>query len=167
MMNLAYYLEFNSLINQHCYCKIINLKGRPYVISYRNNAHSSLLRLMPTVLPAVLLLMVFIAPISFAQDINWASLNLSSQQRSTMTQYESEWERLCAQLLPQIDRDKTELMSLLNSPNSDPQRIMELKKRISDNKSKLENKSLEVFLNKKKQLSPDQLQKLQQQMKNL
>ena len=120
---------------------------------------------MSFVLPAFLLF-VICAPASLAQDINWASLNLSSEQRSTMTQYESEWERMCAQLLPQIDQDKTELMSLLNSPNSDPQRIMELKKRISDNKSKLENKSLEVFLNKKKQLSPGQLQKLQKQMKN-
>ncbi|MEB3286157.1 MAG: hypothetical protein VKJ04_01500 [Vampirovibrionales bacterium] len=94
-------------------------------------------------------------------DVDWGGLNLSSQQSQQINQVEAQWKVTAGQIIPQIKQDKSELLRLLNSPNGDQRRIMELQGRINSNKSRLHNAAMQSYLKKKEYLSPDQQQQLQ------
>ncbi|MGE0200231.1 MAG: Spy/CpxP family protein refolding chaperone [Candidatus Melainabacteria bacterium] len=94
-------------------------------------------------------------------NVDWVSLNLNSDQSTQINQLEGEWKRLCGQLLPQVERDKADLMRELSSPNPDQGKIQELQRRIQANKSKLQEAAMTTFLKKKQQLTPDQRSRLQ------
>ena len=108
------------------------------------------------------MLILVAAPWSWAADpqVDWASLNLTSEQASSLSEYESEWKDTCAQVLPEIKRDKDELMRLLNSPNGDPNRIMQLHSQIKANEMKLQHAAMRTYLKKKNTLSPGQQKQL-------
>ncbi len=98
-------------------------------------------------------------------DVNWASLNLNSNQSTQINAYESEWQKTCAELMPQIESDKSQLMKLMNSPSADEEQIMALQQRISKNKTTLQNKAMQIYLKKKHQLDPNQQKGLQKMMR--
>jgi Spy/CpxP family protein refolding chaperone len=108
----------------------------------------------------------FLYGVSWANDpsgkVNWASLDLSPQQQSEIGRLESEWRNIYASLYPQILRDRAELKRLLNEPNTNTQKVMELESRIQANEQKLGSEATRIFLNKKNNLNPVQRVKLQQ-----
>ncbi len=108
------------------------------------------------------ILLLVIAPWSWAENlqIDWTSLNLTSEQAASLNAYESEWKDTCAQVLPEIKRDKDELMRLLNSSNADPDRIMQLHSQIKANEMKLQHAAMKTYLKKKNALSPGQQKQL-------
>ena len=101
---------------------------------------------------------------SKAKKVNWESLNLSPDQTKNINQYEYEWENTYTQVAPEIDHDKQDLMRELGAPNPDHGRVMQLQNRISQNKQRLQNTSMSVYLKKKQQLNDDQKDKLKRMM---
>lgn len=114
-------------------------------------------------IPLRRLFLVFIllsAPLpGLTKEIRWDSLNLTPQQESQIEQLESQWERTHSEVAAQIERDRTELKSLL--PLGDSQRIRILQNRITTNKMYLMNESMNTFLRKRDTLTPDQRNQLQ------
>lgn len=124
----------------------------------------------PVKTPTILILcamMVLFMPLALAKkggNVDWKQLNLSPAQSQNINKIESEWERTYRQLSPQIERDKQALMQELGSPNPDRQKVMQLQTRIEQNKMKLKNASMDVYLEKSEQLDSGQKKQLKQMM---
>lgn len=97
--------------------------------------------------------------------VNWTTLNLNPSQSQEINRIESQWKDTASEVIPQIKQDKAELMQLLNSPDSNQQRIMELQNRINTNKMRLQNAAMQSYLRKKEQLNSEQKSQLQQMMR--
>jgi len=113
-------------------------------------------------LSAACLLILSMPLAALARDVNWASLNLNSQQETQLNQLENNWEKTHDEVSVQIERDTAELRQIL--PTGDTQRIRQLQTRITMNKMYLMNQSMETFLKKRDMLSPDQRQQLQKML---
>ena len=96
-----------------------------------------------------------------SDKFDWGALNLSSEQSQQINQAEAEWKTTAAEVIPQIQQDRAELLNLLNSPGSDQKKMMELQERISSNKTKLHNAAMQSYLKKREYLNADQQQQLQ------
>ena len=106
----------------------------------------------------------FVSVFAVSPDVNWSSLNLTTDQSEHINQVDAQWRTTASQLMPQLQDDKSELVKLLNSPNTDQQKIMDLQNRINTNKSQLQNAAMQSYLKKKDYLNPEQQQQLQQLM---
>lgn len=114
----------------------------------------------------VLVALAFLAinPIAQAKEVRWSSLHLTSQQEIRINRLEDRWQETHTEVSAQIDRDRNELRSLL--PSGDTQRIRAIQNRIISNKMYLMNESMNIFLQKRDLLSPDQRAQLQKMIPN-
>ncbi len=112
------------------------------------------------------LLLISLTASAWAQqvDVRWDTLNLTPDQSSRIRQLDDQWQDTAGNVIPQIKKDKEELVRLLNSPNSDSRRILELQNRINGNKTRLQQAAMQTFLQKKQQLNNDQRMMLKMQM---
>lgn len=115
---------------------------------------------------SLIILCVLLSASAWAQqvDVRWDTLNLTPDQSSRMRQLDDKWQNTAGDMIPQIKKDREELVRLLNSPNADPGRIMELQNRINTNKARLQQAAVQTFLQKKQQLNNDQRMMLKMQM---
>lgn len=121
-------------------------------------------RLLPGLMLTVMTLSLALADPAWAggRDINWTSLNLSSDQSDRLEELEDDWKQTYATVFPQIEAERRELKQLLSNPNSDPNKIMQVQSRINQKKMLLHQEAMKVYLKKKDQLNPDQRNRLQQ-----
>jgi len=99
-----------------------------------------------------------------AKEVRWNNLHLTSQQETRINRLEDRWQQTHSEVSAQIDRDRNELRNLL--PSGDTQRIRAIQNRIISNKMYLMNESMNIFLQKRDLLSPDQRAQLQKMIPN-
>lgn len=97
--------------------------------------------------------------LAIGKDVDWDSLNLSPQQETQIDRLEDSWEKTHSEVSSQVERDMTQLRSIL--PTGNTQQIRELQSRISSNKMYLMNQSMDTFLKKRDTLTPNQRAQLQ------
>lgn len=115
---------------------------------------------------SVVFLFLFIGGLApaagWARELNWSSLNLTSQQETQMNQLENNWEKNHRDVSSQIDKDMAELKKIL--PTGDTQQIRQLQNRIMSNKMYLMKESMDTFLRKRDMLTPPQRVQLQKML---
>lgn len=100
--------------------------------------------------------------LSEAREIDWNTLNLTSQQETQMQHLETSWQKTHQEVSSQIEKDTAEMKELL--PTGNTQRIRQLQTRISTNKMYLMNESMDTFLKKRDMLTPTQRTQLQKML---
>jgi Spy/CpxP family protein refolding chaperone len=118
---------------------------------------------------AGLALLTQTSPLAWAGDMNpqpikWSQLNLNDQQEQTLSSLDAHWRQTYTTLAPQIQDDKQTLRQMLGSSNVDEQKIMALQNRIQQNEQRLRLEATRTFVQKCKQLSPDQRERIQHMM---
>ena len=98
------------------------------------------------------------------QPIKWSQLNLNNHQTECMSSLDAEWRKTYLTLHPRIQRDKQALRHMLMSPNANEQKVLALETRIQQNEQKLRRVATHTFMQKCKQLSPDQRARIQRMM---
>ena len=89
-----------------------------------------------------------------AREVDWNRLHLTPEQESRIHQLEDSWEKTHSDVASRIEQDASELRAIL--PTGDAQRIRQLQNRITANKMFLMNQSMDIFLQKRNTLTPEQ-----------
>lgn len=98
-------------------------------------------------------------------EVNWESLELSSQQREDLSELDDQWRQSVQELVPKIRTNERKLKRLMQSSQTDEDQILNLQQEIHDDKSKLKLQATQIFLMKRKILNKNQQGKLMKMMK--
>jgi hypothetical protein len=127
-----------------------------------------MIKRLKNILPYLSLMVLIYVFVSFCseveakpREIDWDSLDLSSQQRDQINQQDEQWRSAVSEAAPRIQMKERKLKKMMSSPQSDEQEILRLQQDIHEEKARLKMEATRIFLNKRKVLKRDQQQKLQ------
>lgn len=92
--------------------------------------------------------------------INWEVMGLTQAQKTKMLELDQKWQRVHNNLSLRIINNKQKLRVLLLSPYTTDAEIRELQGLILKDKKMLKYQSMEIFLEKRSILSPEQKKSL-------
>lgn len=97
--------------------------------------------------------------------INWECLGLSQQQQARLQQLDQKWLRISRNINSRITDKKNQMKLILINPYSTDLEIRETQKNILKDKKMLRYQAMEIFLEKRSVLSPEQRELLHQHFK--
>lgn len=97
-------------------------------------------------------------------QVNWESLDLSSQQRNHLNSLDQTWKSLVTELVPRIQANEKKLKNMMNCTSPDEDEIMRVQQSIHEDKLKLKMQATQIFLDKRKVLTKEQQEKLRKIM---
>jgi Spy/CpxP family protein refolding chaperone len=98
---------------------------------------------------------------SDCMKVNWEHLELNDQQRSQIKEVDSQWRSKASGLFPRLQQKQDKLNRLMREPEANPQQVMQLQQEVHQDKMELNMHATQLYLNKKRILSPVQRQKLE------
>jgi Spy/CpxP family protein refolding chaperone len=119
-------------------------------------------------LPAALVLGIYAScGFSYAaepihQQVNWSAVTLSPKQKDAIYKHDVMWQRAFEQLYPEIQTERRRLHRLLMDKTTDHDAIFQSLKHLEDKEQELRYEAVKNFLQKKQELTPLQIEKLQQ-----
>ncbi len=98
------------------------------------------------------------------QKVNWESLELSDDQRLRLTELDHQWHQTAEEAVPRIQRNQQRLRQLMASPNPSEEDVLAIQQRIHQDKLNLKMQATQIFLMKRKVLTPPQQAKLRKML---
>jgi Spy/CpxP family protein refolding chaperone len=95
-------------------------------------------------------------------EVNWDSLDLSDQQRSSLNNLDQQWKNTVSQIAPRLHANERLLKHMIYSSTPNEDQILQLQEDIHEDKMRLKMNATEIFLDKRRVLNPQQQEKLQQ-----
>ena len=92
-------------------------------------------------------------------SINWEKLNLSKEQGKNIEMLDMKWKKINETIRPQILRDQQKLKCVLKNQNATDSEIRQIQMQILMNQNRLKYEALELFLDKRRLLTPIQRKK--------
>lgn len=113
--------------------------------------------LLPTFIIAVCVFALTVIPaLPALAEVEWDSLNLNESQRERLNNLDQQWQTEMSQLGPRIKMNEAKRDQLMRSKDPNQNEIMELTKRILDDKARLKMDATKHFLKKREVLTPQQ-----------
>ena len=120
-----------------------------------------MLLLLPSFIIALCVIGATVIPaLPALAEVEWDSLNLNDTQRERLNNLDQQWQTEMSQLGPRIKANEAKRDQLMRSKDPNQNEIMELTKRILDDKARLKLDATKHFLKKRDILTPQQEEKM-------
>ena len=117
--------------------------------------------LLPSFIIAICLFALTVIPaLPALADVEWENLNLNDSQRERLNNLDQQWQSEMSQLGPRIKANEAKRDQLMRSKDPNQSEIIELTKRILDDKARLKMDATRHFLKKREILTPQQEEKM-------
>ncbi len=93
-------------------------------------------------------------------EIDWESLDLSTQQREQLHQLDRQWKSSVSQVAPRLQSNRKKLKTLMASPGGREEDILQLQQQIHQDNARLRMDATQIYLNKRRILNREQEEKL-------
>ncbi len=121
--------------------------------------------LLPSFIIAICVIAVTVIPVLPAlAEVEWDTLNLNETQRERLNNLDQQWQTEMTQVGPRIRANEAKRDQLMRSKDPNQNEIMELTKRILDDKARLKLDATKHFLKKRDVLTPQQEEKMLRMM---
>jgi Spy/CpxP family protein refolding chaperone len=97
-------------------------------------------------------------------QVNWETLDLNPQQRATLYSLDRQWRISVAEVAPKIAAKEHRLKQMMNACNANEDDILHLQQEIHEDKMHLKMQATQIFLDKRRVLTPEQNAHLLQMM---
>ena len=121
--------------------------------------------LLPSFIIAICVIAVTVIPVLPAlAEVESDTLNLNETQRERLNNLDQQWQTEMTQVGPRIRANEAKRDQLMRSKDPNQNEIMELTKRILDDKARLKLDATKHFLKKRDVLTPQQEEKMLRMM---
>jgi Spy/CpxP family protein refolding chaperone len=99
-----------------------------------------------------------------SKRLNWAALNLSSEQHKLFLEAENDWRRTYDTIQPELLRLNGQMRYMMRQSELDEGQLQRMRQKSHSLQEQLQRKATDCFLRKKRALTPEQRQKFMQLM---